>query len=339
MNENPYEPMVSVIIPALNSETTIEALLESLIALDYRRDRLEIIVVDGGSTDRTKEIAQRYPIRVIVETRRGINVARNVGVRNSCGEILAFTDSDCVVPRDWVKKIVEAFSDSRIGCLGGSVMRYEDDFLARYADESAMPVLRRFRRRELLSSVKPIFRYPAGCNMAFRRDVLEKAGFFDERIRYGFDEDELVERVCRSGYLMLLDPNIIVWHKHRESLRGLLKQSFNYGRGGGLVVRVGIEGKFSRWIILSLLFFLSWVALCFSLLFLSASLSLIFLIPLLSITIFPPIILLCFYAVKAFSRGWRRRADILAYPLLDLLRILSFSLGIIRGLLTSAENS
>ncbi|MEM2820344.1 MAG: glycosyltransferase, partial [Candidatus Bathyarchaeia archaeon] len=162
MNENPYEPMVSVIIPALNSEVTIKALLESLIALDYRRDRLEIIVVDGGSTDRTREIAQRYPVRVVVETRRGINVARNVGVRNSCGEILAFTDSDCVVPRDWVKKIVEAFSDSRIGCLGGSVMRYEDDFLARYADESVMPVLRRFRRRELLSNVKPIFRYPAG---------------------------------------------------------------------------------------------------------------------------------------------------------------------------------
>lgn len=332
-----YEPMVSVIIPAFNSEATIGALLESLMALDYRRDRLEIIVVDGGSIDRTREIAQRYPVKVIVETRRGINVARNTGVRNSCGEILAFTDSDCVVPRDWVKKIVEAFSDSRIGCLGGSVMRYEDDFLARYADESVMPVLRRFRRRELLSGVKPIFRYPAGCNMAFRRNAIEKAGLFDERIRYGFDEDELVERVCRSGYLMLLDPNIIVLHKHRGSLRGLLRQSFNYGRGGGLVVRMGIRGKFFRWIILSLLSFLAWVALCFSLLFLAVALSPFLLIPFLSITILPTIILLCFYAIRAFSEGWRRRAEVLAYPLLDLLRIFSFSLGIIRGLLTSAE--
>ena len=333
-----YEPLVSVIIPAFNSEATIKGLLDSLMALDYRRDRLEIILVDGGSTDRTREIAQEYPIKVIVEERRGINVARNFGVRNSNGEILAFTDSDCIVPVDWIRKIVEAFKDSRVGCLGGSVIRYEDNFLSRYADESIMPVLRRFRRRELLGDVGLMFRYPAGCNMAFRREALERVGYFDERIRYGFDEDELIERICRSGYLMLLDPEIVVWHRHRGSLRGLLKQVFNYGRGGGLIVRIGIRGKFSRWILMSLISFLFWIMLCVSLAASAIFFSRLFLIPLLSVTVAPLMVLLGFYMFKASSWGWRRWTEALAYPILDLLRILCFNMGIIRGLLTTGDS-
>ncbi|MBS7648907.1 glycosyltransferase, partial [Candidatus Bathyarchaeota archaeon] len=93
------DPFVSIIIPAFNSEATIKDLLESLMLLDYSKDNLEIIIVDGGSTDRTMEIAKSYPVRIIVESRKGINVARNAGVKSSKGEILVFTDSDCVIPK------------------------------------------------------------------------------------------------------------------------------------------------------------------------------------------------------------------------------------------------
>lgn len=341
LDESIYEPLVSIVIPAFNSEATIKDLLDSLMVLDYRRDRLEIILVDGGSTDRTREIAQAYPIKVIVEKRRGINVARNIGVKNSRGEIIVFTDTDCVVPKDWIRKIVRDFRDKRIGCLGGSALGYRGGFLSKYADLSVVPALRRFKRCELLDCVKLLLRYPAGCNMAFRREAIERAGLFDERIRYGFDEDDLVERVCKTGYLMLLDPEVIVWHKHRESLRDLLKQSFNYGRGGGLIAKIGIRGKFSKWILLSLLSFLGWIALCASLAFLAVIFGWIFLIPLFSITILPLIILSFFYMVrvKAISKGWRGRISILIFPILDLLRVLSFNLGIIHGLLTAAKDT
>ncbi|MBS7634297.1 glycosyltransferase [Candidatus Bathyarchaeota archaeon] len=332
MVKGDHDPFVSVIVPAFNSEATIKDLLESLMLLDYGKENLEIIIVDGGSTDRTVEIAKIYPVQIIVESRRGINVARNAGVKSSKGEILVFTDSDCVVPKDWVRKIVEDFRDQSVGCLGGSALRYEDNFLSRYADISVVPVLRRFRKREILDSVKLLLRYPAGCNMAFRREAMEKAGLFNEKIHYGFDEDDLAERVCKLGYKMLLDPEVIVWHKHRRSLLNLLKQFFNYGKGGALLIRTGVKGKFSEWILTSLLSFSAWITISIFLALLSTIFNKIFLIPFLLITVLPLFFLAVLYAIR--SRGnIRRRIEVLAYPILDLLRLLSFNFGIVYGLL------
>lgn len=326
------DPFVSIIIPAFNSEATIRDLLESLMLLDYNKDSLEIIIVDGGSTDGTMEIAKSYPVRIIVESKRGINVARNSGVKFSKGEILVFTDSDCVVPKDWIRKIVEDFRDQSVGCVGGSALRCEDNFLSRYADVSVVPVLRRFRKREILDNVKLLLRYPAGCNMAFRREAVEKAGLFNEKIHYGFDEDDLAERVCRLGYKMLLDPEVIVQHKHRRSLRNLLEQFFNYGRGGALLIRAGVKGKFSRWILVSLLSFLAWIAMSVFLASLSIMFNKIFLVPLLLITVIPLLFLAILYIIR-FPGKIGCRIEALAYPIVDLLRLLFFNLGIVYGLL------
>jgi cellulose synthase/poly-beta-1,6-N-acetylglucosamine synthase-like glycosyltransferase len=332
MVKGDHKPFVSIIIPAFNSEATIKDLLESLTLLDYDKDCLEIILVDGGSTDRTREIAKNYPVQVIVENRRGINVARNAGVKSSKGEILVFTDSDCIVPKDWIRKIVDDFRDESVGCLGGSAVRYQDNFLSRYADTSVVPVLRRFRKREILNNVKLLLRYPAGCNMAFRREAMEKAGLFNEEIHYGFDEDDLAERICRLGYKMLLDPEVTVWHKHRRSLRKLLKQFFNYGRGGALLIRTGVKGKFSQWILISLISFSAWIALSIFMASLSIMFNKIFLIPFLLITVVPLLFLAILYIIR-FPGKIGHRIEALAYPMLDFLRLLSFNLGIIYGLL------
>ncbi|MEM3041783.1 MAG: glycosyltransferase, partial [Nitrososphaerota archaeon] len=204
--EEIYEPTVSVIVPVINAEKTIRPLLDSLTEIDYDKRKVEIIIVDGGSKDRTRDIVQQYPVKLVLEERRGLNVARNIGVKRSSGAIVLFTDSDCAVPKDWIRTTVKNFMDPEVGCVGGSVLRYEDTFLSIYADESFMPVLRRFRDREVLDNVGLLWRYPAGCNMAFRRTAIEKVNWFDEDVHYGFDEDELVERVCNAGYKMVLDP-------------------------------------------------------------------------------------------------------------------------------------
>ena len=100
MREHPF---VSIIIPSLNVEKYIEDCLDAIHMLYYPKDKLEIILVDNGSTDRTRKIASTCGARVLI--RRGCNISalRNFGVSQSKGEIIAFLDADCIVSKDWLK--------------------------------------------------------------------------------------------------------------------------------------------------------------------------------------------------------------------------------------------
>ncbi|MEM0313728.1 MAG: glycosyltransferase [Candidatus Bathyarchaeia archaeon] len=331
-------PKVSIVIPVKNGADQIKDLLDSLLEIDYDGDRLEVIVVDGRSTDATREIAQRYPVKLVTEEEPGINGARNTGVRSSSGEIIAFTDYDCVVPNNWVKSIVREFQDPSVGCVGGSVSRYRDDFLSRYADESLIPVMRMFRKKVTIDRIQLPFSYPMGCNFAVRRSAIEKAGLFDELFTCGFDELEFVERICKEGYKLVLTPTVIVRHKHRQSLMGLLKQTFRYGKGGGVLLRIkGLKSIFGRWVLLSLIGFLAWLLSGLALaLYTAFSGSMLSLAALLILYFMPPLILLLTYLKRLTKAGGRRRW-LLAYPLLDVLRFLAFSSGILIGLFKHAD--
>jgi glycosyltransferase involved in cell wall biosynthesis len=324
-----FYPKVSVIVPVKNGAAHIKELLESLMQVNYDKYKLEIIVVDGNSTDNTREIVSQYPVRLLLEERPGLNAARNTGIKNSNGEIIAFTDADCIIPENWVSKIVDNFRDSQVGCVGGSVIGCYDSFLSHYSDESFIPVMRIFRKREVLDSVKPPQKYPAGCNMAFRQDALKKVGLFDESIKYGFDEDELAERICRGGYKMALDPNVLVRHKHRPALRELLKQNFNYGRGLGLMLRkMGIKSVFPRWILFCIIGFLAWSSIILALTiytFLTGSFA--FQIILLTMLLLPPFGLMLFYGYQTIKKGDKKYRRIILYPPIDIARALAFIFG------------
>ena len=321
-----YEPTVSIIVPALNAEATIESLLESLAEIDYDKQKLEVVVVDGQSTDRTRDITRKYPVKLILQNRKGLNLARNTGFRNSKGEIVLFTDSDCVVPRDWAKRMVKNFEATEVGCVGGSVSRYKHSFLSRYADDSIMPVLRKFKKRELLENVEPPLRYPAGCNMGFRRSAVEEAGEFDEDIHYGFDEDELVERVCEAGYKMVLDPETVNKHQYRDTFGGFLKQTFNYGRGGALLFKDKRTGaRLARWNLATLVLFVVWLIASVSLAFLAVNVSAVFLVPLVLIPLVPFVLLTLFYLYKGLEeRDW---VSAFTYPCMDVLRLIAYCTG------------
>jgi len=321
------QPSVTVIVPVRNGEPTIKPLLESLQRLDYDRKKVEVIVVDGNSTDKTRDIVEEYPVKLVVERKKGLNTARNTGIRNSNGEIIAFTDCDCVVPSNWITKIVENFKDPQVSCVGGSTKGLNGDFISKYADNSIVPLMPFFTKREELNMVKPFLRHPAGCNMAFRRRVAEEVGFFDESIQYGFDEVEFTERVCRAGYKMVLDPKVFVWHKHRPTLKEFLKQNFHYGRGSGLLLkRKRMKDAFSKWSFLSLIGFISWLLILGSLTFLTFATSWgIFSILLFGFAVTPLIIVMMVYAYRALEN--RRYVRAIIYPFIDFLRVLSFCFG------------
>jgi len=326
-------PSVSVIIPVRNGESTIEPLLESLQRLDYDGNKVEVIVVDGDSTDRTRDIVRKYPVKLIIERKEGLNAARNTGMRNSNGEIIAFTDCDCIVPSDWIRKIVENFKDPQVSCVGGSAKGRDDDFISQYADNSIIPLMPFFKKREKLDMIKLFLHHPAGCNMAFRRKAFEEVGCFDEGIRYGFDDVEFVERVCKAGYKMVLDPSVLVWHKHRSALKEFLKQNFSYGRGSGVLLkRKGAKYVASTWSFLNLIGFIAWLSLIGSLTFLTLTTGLlIFPLLLFGFTIMPLLMLMVFYLYEALENKRYERA--FTYPVIDFLRGLSFCCGQIYQLL------
>jgi GT2 family glycosyltransferase len=327
MEDYNTSPLVTVIVPVWNGEQTIKPLLDSLQKLDYNPNKVEVIVVDGNSTDKTQQIVKEYPVRLVVEKRKGLNRARNKGIKCSNGEIVAFTDSDCVVSKNWVTKIVENFKDPKVSCVGGSAIALDTDFVSQYADNSIVRLMPIFKKREELEKVKPFFRHPAGCNMAFRRKVAEEVGYFDENIQYGFDEVEFADRVCRAGYKMVLDPEVVVWHKHRSSIAEFMKQNFQYGKGSGLVLkRNKLKDSVSVWSFLGLVGFLTWLltvgALTYFTLISIAGISLWMLF---GFTVVPLMVLACVYAYRATKT--KKIARIFVFPFVDFFRTLSFCFG------------
>jgi GT2 family glycosyltransferase len=250
-----------------------------------------------------------------------------VGIKCSNGEIVAFTDSDCIVSNNWITKIAENFKDPQVSCVGGSAKALDSDFVSQYADNSIVRLMPNFTKREELEKVKPFFKHPAGCNMAFRRKAVEEVGYFDEDIQYGFDEVEFADRVCRAGHKMVLDPEVVVWHKHRSTLGEFMKQNFQYGKGSGLVLkRNRLNDSVSKWSFLGVMGFISWLLIVGSLTYLTFTSSVgIFFWLLFGFTGVPLLILASVYAYRALHN--RKLTRVVLYPFIDFFRTLSFCFG------------
>jgi glycosyltransferase involved in cell wall biosynthesis len=317
---------VSIIIPVKNGANTIRELLESLMNLEYDKRKYEVIVVDGYSTDGTRELVLKYPVKLIMQEGDGLNAARNTGVKNSKGRIVVFTDADCIVPRDWLKNIVSCFKDDDIACVGGSVKGLSRNFTSIYVDNTGLHIMPQYKKQKVLNLWRA-FSYPAGCNIAFRRDSLINIGLFNEAIKYGYDDLELIERLGLNGYKIKLEPNVVVFHQHRDSIIKLIKQTYKYGRGAGILIRkVGGIRPLKIWLILYLIGFITAVTLLIVLLitgiFFNNRLSL----DIIKIIMLAPLTWgLVYYFVKGLKKGILKYT--LTYPIIDLLVILSSAIG------------
>lgn len=327
MVESPSDdPAISIIVPVKNVSGTIRDLLDSLMKLDYNRNNLEIIVVDGNSKDGTKKIVEEYPVTLAEEEGRGLNAARNTGIRLSKGEIIAFTDGDCIVPPDWAKSIVDNFNDPYVGFVGGPVKGYDTNgFLSEYIDETFFHAKPGFRERKEATDLS-LLQFPAGCNMAFRRHSLEKINFFDERIYYGFDDLYPVEQLGSRGFRIVLDPDVFVWHQHRRTLWAVLKQHFNYGRGGALLMIYKRASRLGRWFTT----YLFTTILAISLFMMMAAMGLILehMLPIqfmIGLGLGAYMLAIAFYIKKA--RKSHSLLKLTLYPALDFTRGLFFTLG------------
>jgi len=224
----PEYPKISVVVCAYNAESTMDACLASLQRLRY--PAYEIVVVDDGSRDRTGEIADGYEgVRVIHQENKGLSAARNVGIAASVGEIVAFTDSDCVADPDWLYYLASTFVASGLPAVGGpNLPPPEDSFVASCVAASPGGPLHVLLDDEEAEHIP-------GCNMAFRREVLEEINGFDPIFRAAGDDVDLCWRLQERGHRIGFSPAAMVWHFRRNTVEAYIGQQRGYGKAEALL--------------------------------------------------------------------------------------------------------
>ncbi|HID15907.1 MAG TPA: glycosyltransferase [Candidatus Atribacteria bacterium] len=317
-------PIVSIIIPVKNASETIEDLLKSLMNLDYPKDKIEIIIIDGQSTDDTIQKASKYPVKILTEPGLGPGYARKIGIEASRGEILAFTDGDCIVPKEWIKVIVEDLSQPEIGCVGGSIFvdeNIKNNIYAVYADKSIMRIMPLAEKKEILDEPK-IFKHLAFCNMAIKRKVIKEIGNIDIQFKT-FEDVDTVQSICEIGYKMMLDPRMYVWHKHRQSLKAILKQTYSYGKGGPKFRRKHPKSRLAKFYRRGLIAFYTII----SILILGIITSILTRNPLPILITSTPFTLGYIAGIIYYKAKRNSLKEAIIFPLIDMLRIFAFCIG------------
>jgi len=230
------DPTISVIIPAYNASGTIGACLDALERQTIPREEYEIIVVDDGSTDDTRAAARRPDVAVLTQAHQGQAAARNLGVQSSRGDLLFFTDADCMPSPDWLEQMRAAFDDPRVDGVKGVYRTRQRAIVARFVQLEYEDKYDRLYRRETIDFVDT---YSAG----YRRRPFEAIGGFDPTMCPAEDQ-ELSFRMAAHGARLVFRPSAVVEHLHAASLRAYARKKF---RGGFAKFRVVSRHK-SKWV-------------------------------------------------------------------------------------------
>jgi glycosyltransferase involved in cell wall biosynthesis len=217
--------LVSVVIPVYNGAATIGDTLRSLAALAPNTPEFEIVVVDNGSVDATREVARRFDVTLVEEATRGPAAARNRGLDYARGDIVAHCDADTVVTRHWLAELVAPLADPAVALVAGQSLSYRPETGAeRYAAASGIWDAERAVTREP-------FPFAASLNMAVRRaDALAVSGW-DQTLMTAEDVDFSHRVLHARGGRIAYAPKAILFHKNRADDDALRRQARSYGRG------------------------------------------------------------------------------------------------------------
>jgi len=192
---------ISFVIPAYNEEKSLPACLESIYGEIKRNTGIsfEVIVADNASTDRTSEIAKKYPGTIVVlETEKGANRARQAGFLKSTGDLIASVDADTILPEGWIKKAIGEFSKrSDLICLSGPFIYYDTSLPTRLLAKVFyfFGLMISLINKHILKVCSMI----QGGNLIVRRSALEKIGGFNTAIKFYGDDTDLARRLNGLG--------------------------------------------------------------------------------------------------------------------------------------------
>ncbi len=218
----------SVIIPALNEEKYIAESIKALLRQDIPRKDFEIIVVDNGSRDKTKQIAKKTGADIVItEKKRGTNIARQSGINASSGKILAFLDADCLPPPDWLRKIEKILKQKNIAAVSGP---YD------YGFKGFKLILEKLYEYVLMVHLDTTFYILfgrragqiMGGNFAALKKTIEKIGGLPPLTFYG-DDSTIAMLIARNVGKVYFTPKLEIKSSPRRfEKRGLLKTTARY---------------------------------------------------------------------------------------------------------------
>ncbi len=241
------KPFVSVVMTLFNMERTIRECLESLLNVDYPKDRYEIIIVDGESTDKTREIIESYAKKhknpkIKLFIKKGyIGSGRNEGVKHAKGDFIAITDGDMVVSTGWIKELLRDFEDERIVGVGGPNNSAEGTLFTKTIScldihgpcNDVVPLLGKNKYSKPFKSNTDI--YTTVCrNSCYRKSIFEELKGFDERL-VATEDPEWNQRILNIGHWLAYNPQAVVLHHHRSTVKSFFKQQRNYAVGQAIV--------------------------------------------------------------------------------------------------------
>jgi cellulose synthase/poly-beta-1,6-N-acetylglucosamine synthase-like glycosyltransferase len=213
-------PKVSIIVATLNNERTIDECLKAIFELNYPKNFLEIIVVDGCSKDATVKIAQKYPVKVI-SAPLNAPAAYNYAMKIVSNDVLGFIDADAKVEKEWLSKLVACLDDPQVAGVSGGIETWNTENA--WARSIGYDLKNRYARLK-----KYVVRV-ATMNLLLKKSIIEEVGGFDENLPSQYDTD-LGFRITSRGYKILFEPNAKCYHFNRSTVSGYFRQQLQYGK-------------------------------------------------------------------------------------------------------------
>lgn len=224
-------PIVSIVVPVLNEEKNLPRLFESLRLVNYPKEKMEIIIVDGGSEDGTVKLAQDFGAKVFFNPLKLRGAGCQVGVEKTKGEMIAFTDADCKVPANWLSLLVQTMEEKKAASVGGpNITPTDDSNFAKTVGLVLNFLTKPGSRYGFIGGKVTEVYHNSGCNVIYKREAIIGAGGFNPKL-ITCEDEELDFRIRKNEGRIFYQPKVVIDHYRRSSYKGWLVQSFRYAVG------------------------------------------------------------------------------------------------------------